>query len=119
MVQCTIAGGNDFLASVSIDSNSSTGNHFQEWPCRWLSLVVIMMLATVMVIVVVVMMVVILALVLMVGCLVVLTFRGAIIQSVPPTRSDSTKDKAVVDRIGIHPRTARFHSLPFGVWHVQ
>ena len=82
-------------------------------------LVVIMMLATVMVIVVVVMMVVILALVLMVGCLVVLTFRGAIIQSVPPTRSHSTKDKAVVDRVRIHPRTARFHSLPFGVWHVQ
>ena len=77
-------------------------------------LVVIMMLATVMVIVVV-----ILALVVMVECLVILTFRGAIIQSVPPTRSDSTKDKAVVDRVGIHPRTARFHSLPFGVWHVQ
>ena len=77
-------------------------------------LVVIMMLATVMVIVVV-----ILALVVMVECLVILTFRGAIIQSVPPTRSHSTKDKAVVDRIGIHPRTARFHSLPFGVWHVQ
>ena len=71
-------------------------------------LVVIVMLATVMVIVVA-----------MVECLVILTFRGAIIQSVPPTRSDSTKDKAVVDRIGIHPRTARFHSLPFGVWHVQ
>ena len=71
-------------------------------------LVVIVMLATVMVIVVA-----------MVECLVILTFRGAIIQSVPPTRSHSTKDKAVVDRIGIHPRTARFHSLPFGVWHVQ
>ena len=71
-------------------------------------LVVIVMLATVMVIVVA-----------MVECLVILTFRGAIIQSVPATRSDSTKDKAVVDRIRIHPRTARFHSLPFGVWHVQ